>query len=1252
MADSFTAATCNISGLQIAKTRAAVFNWLKSLCINIIFLQETHCRDDDEVSDISNWKKEWGGHSEWSPGTNRSRGVAVLFNFDFEYSIESLVIDEDGRYIRFTLVIDEQRFSMINIYSPNNEKHRIKFFKDMVEWVDLREYNLVGGDYNCTQMSRIDRFRCSSKSNDGGQSELKELMSKKNLEDIYRRRNPNTKSYTWCRGNKKSRIDYWLVSKTLENRIQSVEHQGCPYSDHDLVFIRVSLTEKTHGPGSWKMNSEVIESDLFKNVFSKFWKEWQQKRSHFSDIGLWWDLGKVKIKELTIWCACRIKLEQSNERKVLEKRIASLKTNPDYDSHKLHELESNLRDILDEESNGAKVRSRVNWFEEGEKPTRFFHALEKTKSKGKSWERILDKNGQIVEDEVDIMKVQVDFYKDLYSTKTISEDELNFFGNFVTKKVSAESQEMLNENLTIDEFSKVIKLCKKDSSPGPDGITFHFYKLFWNILKDDLLLVYENSFRNGKLTYSQYLALIIMLYKKGIREDIRNWRPISLSNTDTKILTKVFAERIKLVLPEIIHKDQFGCVKGRKIGHSIRLINDVHSELNHENVMILTDKQKAFDFVEWRWLFYVLKCYGFGDFIINWIRIIYIEMKSAVLSNGFVSEYFELSRGIRQGDPLSALLYIIQAEPLAECLRQSNSVQGVQIKDKHGMTHEMKGSQYVDDSNNMLRNHGQIDQCLEFIDRFGYASGSRINRSKTIALVSEKFQNKQNIRQDLNFQTEIDKVLGVPIGHGEVTEFWKRKITKIKNRLNFWKMRDLSMIGKVYIVKSLIIPTLHYASAHIDIDGDTIESVQSIIWDFIWKWGTRFVSKDVCYLPNYMGGLGLPNYDLVVKTSRIKMVIDIMREDDSWGLIARRHFSFLDQKFDINYFALLVDNSKELIEKSSIPEYYKQCLLAFQELNRKGGISLENSIIWCNERIKFNNNVLIYPHWSRAGMRFLSDILCDGILDRDSICRRLQRIHKQAGFVFEFSRLSRAISSYDGVLVNDSVPGFEPRFQDMIFKMPETGELCLKSVFDLTSKDIYSILVDPDTVERKSEIYWTSKLGGIPLNFSNWYSNLFGSRIISHKVSVFNWRLFHGQVLTERMLVKMRKSNGTCSLCREFEEDTLHLFVTCSKLEQFWISVKNLLNEIGIEKLETFHQLVGFIEREDKINIPNMVLSEARWQIWKFRCKNRNNNNDNKLSLMYLFKYNLKQNVVVLKRSKKLNICNDSLGKILSFCEL
>ena len=103
-------------------------------------------------------------------------------------------------------------------------------------------------------------------------------MSNKNLEDVWRRRNPNTKNFTWCRGNKKSRIDYWLVSKTLDGLVQSVEHRPCPYSDHDLVFMKISFSETKQGPGNWKMNSSVIESELFRICFHKFWAEWREQR--------------------------------------------------------------------------------------------------------------------------------------------------------------------------------------------------------------------------------------------------------------------------------------------------------------------------------------------------------------------------------------------------------------------------------------------------------------------------------------------------------------------------------------------------------------------------------------------------------------------------------------------------------------------------------------------------------------------------------------------------------------------------------------------------------------------------------------------------------------------------------------------------------------------------------------------------------------------------------------------------------------
>ena len=458
-------------------------------------------------------------------------------------------------------------------------------------------------------------------------------------------------------------------------------------------------------------------------------------------------------------------------------------------------------------------------------------------------------------------------------------------------------------------------------------------------------------------------------------------------------------------------------------------------------------------------------------------------------------------------------------------------------------------------------------------------------------------------------------------------------------------MRDLSMFGKVYVIKSIIIPILHYASAHIDIKGDTVDSVQEIIWDFVWEWKTRFVSANVCYLPKSLGGLGLPNYDLIVKASRVKMVIDIMNDELSWNIIARRHFSFLDHKFDICNFALLVDNSTELIDRSDIPEYYKSCLLAFQELNRKGRIPLENSIIWCNELVKFNNNILAYAHWSKSGMRYLSDIFTNGILhDRDSIKNRLRN---KAGFIFEFSRLSRAISSYNGLFDISDMGMEHPTFREMMYKVPLTGEL--KNVLELSSKDIYLILLNPCATERKSESYWSSKFEGLSLNFSNWYANLFGARIIPHKTAVFNWRIFHGQVHTERSLRKMKLSNGICSLCGQCEEDIFHLFINCEKLVDIWKFVKIILKEFDIFDLQPVHQIVGFIDIVDRMNLPNMILSEARWQIWKYRCTHKKDKKGNKLPLLCIFKYCVKEHVTILMKSRNFEHLRDMLENILEF---
>ena len=125
---------------------------------------------------------------------------------------------------------------------------------------------------------------------------------------------------------------------------------------------------------------------------------------------------------------------------------------------------------------------------------------------------------------------------------------------------------------------------KNNKSPGQDGICVEFYKMYWNNVKDDFFEVITKGLNDRHLAHSHYMAVIKLLYKKGDRHDVKNWRPISLLNVDFKILSKTLSERIKHVLPEIIHTDQRGCIKGRFIGENIRLIEDIVQEKDDDSI--------------------------------------------------------------------------------------------------------------------------------------------------------------------------------------------------------------------------------------------------------------------------------------------------------------------------------------------------------------------------------------------------------------------------------------------------------------------------------------------------------------------------------------------------------------------------------------------------------------------------------------------------------------------------------------------
>ena len=181
----------------------------------------------------------------------------------------------------------------------------------------------------------------------------------------------------------------------------------------------------------------------------------------------------------------------------------------------------------------------------------------------------------------------------------------------------------------------------------------------------------------------------------------KNWRPISLINVDIKVASKAVANRLKAVIHNLISVDQTAYVEGRFIGESIRVINDLIKHIDREDeegILFSTDIEKAFDSVDHNFLFATLKRYGFGTDVVNFIKTLLFDAQSYVINNGYTTDYFKLERGTRQGDPLSAYLFILVFEVLLIQVREDIYIKGFTVNDV-----ELKLSCYTDDGHFMVK---------------------------------------------------------------------------------------------------------------------------------------------------------------------------------------------------------------------------------------------------------------------------------------------------------------------------------------------------------------------------------------------------------------------------------------------------------------------------------------------------------------------------------------------------------------------
>ena len=194
----------------------------------------------------------------------------------------------------------------------------------------------------------------------------------------------------------------------------------------------------------------------------------------------------------------------------------------------------------------------------------------------------------------------------------------------------------------------------KGESPGSDGLPMEFRVAFWDLLGGDLVNVFNASLEAGLLPFSQREALIALIFKKGDRLDHNNWRPISLLNDDFKLCACVLDGLLLKVIATVVAPDQTCGVPGRYIGENVAFLRDVVELANEYNLPVVLrslDQEKAFDRVDWPYLFATLAKMGFGDSFIPWVRLLYTDIRRSVLVNGYTSHHFKPSHGVRQGCP-------------------------------------------------------------------------------------------------------------------------------------------------------------------------------------------------------------------------------------------------------------------------------------------------------------------------------------------------------------------------------------------------------------------------------------------------------------------------------------------------------------------------------------------------------------------------------------------------------------------------
>ena len=589
---------------------------------------------------------------------------------------------------------------------------------------------------------------------------------------------------------------------------------------------------------------------------------------------------------------------------------------------------------------------------------------------------------------------------------------------------------------------------------------------------------------------------------------------------------------------------------------------------------------------------------------IHWIKSLYTNIESTVINNGHTSDYFKISRGIRQGCPISPYLFIIAVEVMAIYIRQDKTIKGIWV----GKT-ELKLSQLADDTSMFILDIESIKNLIKCLDDFHKVSGLKMNVEKTIAkpigsLINTDISKLEDI--GITWTKGPITTLGITITNNlydNIERNFKTRLKAMRDLLNIWLTRNLSLKGKITVLKSLALPKLLYVSTNVPVPTEVLTEAEEIISNFLWNHKRPKLKRNVIIQPIESGGLKAPDIRSMIKASKVAWVKRLNSHSKAkWKNI-------FQEIIPISIKLLIETNlSNDAIE--ALPPFYRQVLSSWNEIKQHPEMVCDylEQVLWNNELIttpvekvkQKNKTSIFYQDLYRAGIHKLKDLISD---HGDFMDFGLLTSKYNVRFnILRYQKLKLAIPKKWLLDIKTHAASHNSNSNHFRRNSAQSNYVMIngKEILKCSTKVIYNCFIDMKKETPTALAKWESIL---EIENNDWemifklpYTcckdtalQSFQYRIIQRIFPCNKW--FHNLTVI---------NSDICEHCDISDTIEHHLFY-CKQIGNFWIDLQNWYNESTQDKVHLTCKHVVFGIYYDNIHFSciNYIILLAKMFIYR-----------------------------------------------------